>query len=246
MIAAFKSNWQKYLIEAWALGMFMLSATFFTGFIELPGLPVRQALTDPFVRRWLGGCAMGLTLVCLVYSGWGRRSGAHMNPAVTLTFLYLKKISRYDAFWYILAQFAGGALAMLWMKVLFPAFTAAPEVNYVQTQPGMAGAAAAFFAETAISSGLFLTILYSSNYEKTAPYTGLIAGFLVMCYITFESPVSGMSMNPARSIASAVAAGNFSNQWIFFIAPLLGMLGAAKAWKWWICRKPEFKCSYQG
>jgi aquaporin Z len=92
MLNALKNNWPQYLIEAWALGTFMLSATFFAGLLELPDLPGRLWVSDPFVRRWLMGIAMGATAVCLIYSRWGQRSGAHMNPAVTLTFLFLKKI----------------------------------------------------------------------------------------------------------------------------------------------------------
>ncbi|MEO6038827.1 MAG: aquaporin, partial [Saprospiraceae bacterium] len=137
MLRTLKNNWSSYLIEAWALGTFMLSATFFAGLLELPGLPGRQFIGDPFVRRWLMGLAMGTTAVCLIYSGLGKRSGAHMNPAVTLTFLFLKKISRYDAAGYIIAQCLGGVAVMLLLKSLFPGFAAAPEVNYVQTQPGM-------------------------------------------------------------------------------------------------------------
>ncbi|MCB9307914.1 MAG: aquaporin [Lewinellaceae bacterium] len=246
MIRAFKANWPNYLIEAWALGMFMLSATIFAGLLELPALPVRQNIADPVIRRWLMGGAMGMTAIALIYSGWGRRSGAHMNPAVTLTFWLLKKIDRYDALWYVAAQFAGGTAAMLLFKALFPAFAAAPEVNFVQTQPGAAGPVVAFAAEAGISFGLFLTILYASNYEKTAPYTGVFAGLLLLLYIALESPLSGTSMNPARSIASAVAAGDFRNQWIFLTAPVLGMLAAGKVWKWWICKNPAFRCSYHG
>lgn len=237
MIQALRSNWPNYLIEAWALGMFMVSATCFAG---LTG----QAVADPLPRRCLMGLAMGLTAAGLIYSGWGRRSGAHMNPAVTLTFFYLKKISRYDAFWYISAQFAGGIGAMLLFKLLFPAFISAPEVNYVQTQPGMAGAGAAFGAELVISFGLLLTVLYSSNFERTAPYTGVFAGTLLMLYIIVEDPLSGVSMNPARSLASAAAAGNFRNMWIFMVAPVAGMLSAALVWKRWICSKATFRCSY--
>jgi aquaporin Z len=86
-------------------------------------------------------------------------------------------------------------------------------------------------------------VLYSSNFEKTARYTGFFAGGLVMLYITFEAPFSGMSMNPARTLASAAAAGNFSHFWIYLTAPLLGMLGAAQVWKVWICQKAEFECA---
>jgi aquaporin Z len=245
MLAKFKSNWRNYLIEAWALGMFMLSATFFAGFLWLPGWP-GHGIGEPLVQRSLMGLFMGLTAVSLIYSGWGRRSGAHMNPAFTLTFLFLKKIDRGDAAWYILFQCLGGAAAMLLFKSLFPNFVAAPEVNFVQTQPGIAGVAGAFVAEAIISFGLVLTVLYSSNSEKTARWTGVFAGCLVMLYITLEDPFSGMSMNPARTLASAVAAGNFSHFWIYVTAPLLGMLGAAKVWKLWICRKAEFKCGYHG
>ncbi len=244
MFTSLKFNWRNYLIEAWALGMFMWSATFFAGLLQLPGLPLRQAIPDPLLRRWLMGCAMGLTAVGLIYSGWGRRSGAHMNPALTLTFLYLKKIGRYDAAWYILAQCAGGAAAMLLAKALFPSFAGAPEVNYVQTLPGMAGVAAAFAAEFAISFGLLLTVLYSSNFVRTASFTGVFAGLLLMLYITFEDPFSGVSMNPARTLASAVAAGNFSYFWLYALAPGLGMFSAGLLWKRWICSKPEFRCSY--
>lgn len=243
MLRAFKNNWLNYLIEAGALGTFMFSAVFFAGLLELPDFPGRQSILDPFVRRWLMGLAMGTTAVCLIYSRPGQRSGAHMNPAVTLTFLFLKKISRWDAGWYVIAQCLGGAAAMLLFKNLFPAFVAAPEVNYVQTQPGMGGVCLAFLCEALISFGLFLMVLYSSNFEKTAPYTGIFAGCLVMLYITFEAPFSGMSMNPARTLASAVAAGNFAHFWVYGTAPLLGMLSAAQVWKVWICRKAEFKCS---
>ncbi|HRI62101.1 MAG TPA: aquaporin, partial [Saprospiraceae bacterium] len=245
MLHALKSNWPNYLIEAWALGMFMCSATFFAGLLGLPGWP-GHAIGDPLLRRWLMGLAMGLTAVGLIYSGWGRRSGAHMNPAFTLTFLFLKKINRQDAAWYIVFQCLGGAAAMLLLKNLFPAFTAAPEVNFVQTQPGIAGVTGAFIAEALISFGLVITVLYSSNFEKTAPFTGLFAGCLVMLYITVEDPFSGMSMNPARTLASSVAAGNFMHFWIYLSAPLLGMLSAAKVWKVWICRKAEFRCGYHG
>jgi aquaporin Z len=234
---------QRYLIEAWALGMFMLSAIFFTGLLEYPGSPVRQVIADPFLRRCLMGLAMGLTAAGIIYSRWGKRSGAHMNPAITFAFLYLDKISRRDAGFYMLAQFAGGAVGILIFKALFKDVAADPSVNYVQTLPGIYGITMAFLAETVISSALLLAVLYSSNHPKTAPYTGLIAASMVMLYITFEAPVSGMSMNPARTMASAIGAGQFAMIWIYFLAPVIGMMGAAFLWKWKICQNPDFHCA---
>ncbi len=247
MFRTLKTNYPLYLIEAWALGMFMLSATFFAGLLGLPREPAGAPLVaDPLVRPCWMGLAMGLTAVGLIYSGWGRRSGAHMNPALTLAFLFLKKISRADAAWYILAQCLGGAAAMLLFKAAFPDFAGAPQVNYVQTLPGQAGVVAAFAAEVVISFALLLAVLYSSNDARTAPWTGVFAGSLLLLYIVFEDPFSGVSMNPARSLASAVAAGNFMYFWIYLCAPLLGMLGAAACWKIWICSNPNFRCSLHG
>ncbi len=102
-----------------------------------------------------------------------------------------------------------------------------PAVNFVATLPGEQGAAVAFVAEAAISFGLMLTVLFVSNSPRTNRYTGLVAGALVALYITLEAPLSGMSMNPARSFASALSAQQWTAIWIYFTAPLLGMLGAA-------------------
>ena len=86
----------------------------------------------------------------------------------------------------------------------------------------------AFVAEAAISCLLVLVILSVSNHPRWAAYTGICAGLLVAIYITVEAPLSGMSMNPARTFGSAFFAGNWTALWIYFTAPLLGMLAAAQ------------------
>src|SRR5271156_3303458 len=98
---ALREHWPEYLIEGWALGMFMISASLFTIWFEQPDMPLRHAIASPDLRRALIGVAMGGTAIALIYSPWGKRSGAHMNPAVTLTFLRLGKIARLDATFYI-------------------------------------------------------------------------------------------------------------------------------------------------
>ena len=95
------------------------------------------------------------------------------------------------------------------------------------TVPGEAGVAAAFLAEVAITFVLMLTVLFVSNAPRLARYTGLFVGGLVLLYITFEAPLSGMSMNPARSFASAFLSDNWTGWWVYFTAPLLGMSLAA-------------------
>ena len=84
--SASSRHWPEYLMEAALLGLFMISACAFTVLLEFPGSPVRQAVPDPGIRRFLTGLAMGTTAIALIYSPWGKQSGAHFNPAMTLTF----------------------------------------------------------------------------------------------------------------------------------------------------------------
>lgn len=223
-----RSHWPEYLMEAAGLGLFMVSAAVVTTVLEYPHSPLHAAISDPIVRRVLIGICMGLTAVAIIYSPWGKQSGAHLNPAVTLTFYRLGKIDGADALGYVLAQSAGG-LAGLWVAgILLGTALGHPAVNYVVTVPGEAGIATAFLAEAAISFGLMLTVLFLSNHRTTAPATGLVAGGLVAVYIGIEAPLSGMSMNPARTLASAVLAQVWTAFWLYLTAPMGGMLLAAE------------------
>jgi aquaporin Z len=87
----------------------------------------------------------------------------------------------------------------------------------------------AFVAEAAISFGMMLAILCVSNHARFSRLTGVCAGVLVCFYIAVEAPLSGMSMNPARSFGPALLAGSLDTLWIYFSAPLAGMLLAAAA-----------------
>jgi aquaporin Z len=259
MMQTLRRHYPEYLMEAAGLGLFMIAASGATVLIEHPASPIRQLITDPILRRLLIGIAMGLTAITIIYSPWGKQSGAHINPAVTFTFFRLGKINRWDAFFYILAQGMGGLLGLLIAAILFKDAIADPSVNYIVTLPGTKGTGAAFLAELVISFGLMTMILVVSNHAKLSRFTGLFAGLLVALYITVEAPLSGMSMNPARTLASAIPAQNWTAIWIYFTAPLLGMLSAAEVygrWKGWSavrCAKLHhhnakrciFNCSYR-
>jgi aquaporin Z len=221
-------HYPEYLMEAAGLGIFMISASVVTALLEHPASPLRQTIVDPLLRRCIIGIAMGLTAIAIVYSPWGKQSGAHINPVVTFTFWRLGKIKRWDAFFYIVAQFVGGLLGLWLVAVVWRDAIADPAVNYVVTVPGETGVGVAFCAELIISFGIMLTILFVSNIPKLARFTGLFAGLLVATYITVEAPLSGMSMNPARTLASAIGAQTWTAIWIYFTAPLLGMLLAAE------------------
>jgi aquaporin Z len=169
------------------------------------------------------GIAMGLTALGLIYSGWGKRSGAFMNPAMVLCFVRLGKMNVGDAAGYIAAQFAGSALGVFLAALALPGLVSAPEVNYVVTLPG-GGVALAFVVEFALAFVMVSVVMTLNRSPRTAPYTGACAAVLVALFISVAAPISGMSINPARSFGSAVWAQVWSGFWIYLLAPLFGML----------------------
>ena len=230
--AAVGSHWPEFLMEAGELGFFMVSACFFTAILEHPASPVRSWLPVPLLRRFLTGLAMGGTLLLLIHSRWGKQSGAHMNPAFSLMYLRLGKMAAWDALFYIAFQFLGGIAGVLVSFLVLGKALAHGSVDFATTQPGMWGVAAAFMGELVITFCLATTVLFVSNSRALAKLTPFFAASLVAAYITLEAPFSGMSMNPARTLGSALPAHAFHAIWIYFVAPPLAMLAAAELYLW--------------
>ena len=260
MTEAIREHWPEYLMEAAELGLFMISACAFTVLLFHPSSPVASIVPNGIVRRMLMGTAMGSTAIALIFSPLGKRSGAHFNPAVTLTYFRLGKVKGWDTAFYIVAQFVGGIAGVSIAMFLLGRAVASPSVNYAATVPGPNGALAAFVAELVISFVLMSVVLRVSNTKNLARWTGLFAGALVATYITLEAPISGMSMNPARTFGSAFGANVWQSLWIYFVAPPLGMLAAAeiftrgKARRTAACAKLHhhnnqrciFRCNFEG
>lgn len=223
MFVALRNHWPEYLMEAALLGAYMISACVARVALEYPGSPLRQSIDEPILRRVLMGVALGATVVALIYSPWGKQSGGHLNPAVTLTFAWFGKVRPWDRFFLTAAQFVGVLAGVLLAALVLGHWLADPAVDYAVTVPGPAGQVFAFLAELLISFVLMLEILILSNTRRLARYTGLFAGALVAVYFAAEAPYSGMSMNPARTVASAVPAMLWTGLWLYFAAPLLGM-----------------------
>jgi aquaporin Z len=221
------NNWRLYLIEAALLATFMVSACTFVVLIEHPSSPVRQSVASPLVRRAMIGIVMGCTAVALIYSPWGQRSGALMNPAMTLSVLRMGKLPPRDAVGYIVAQFLGAAGGVGLMTALGQVWVGHPNVRYVTTVP-RGGVLGAWVAEFLIAF-LLVTVVFNANrVPRLMRFTGVLAGLLVATYITLEAPISGMSLNPARTFGSAVWANLWTGWWIYLTAPTLGMLAATE------------------
>ena len=229
---ALRSHWPEYLIEAAGLGIFMISACTFSVLLEHPMSAVNQTIDSSFVRRAIGGVAMGLTAIGIITSPWGKRSGAHMNPSITLSFFFLGKIQPWDALYYVLFQFLGAVAGVGLAGILLGGPLSHAAVNFAATAPGPGGPCVAFGAEIAISTLMMWTVLNVSNSARFSHYTPVIAGALVASFITIEAPLSGMSMNPARTFGSAFSANDWTALWVYFTAPPIGMLIAASLYRY--------------
>ena len=225
-LAALRAHWPLYFYEVAELAAFMLSACAFTVLLFDPASPA--ATLNATLRRALMGLSMGLTAVAIIESPWGRRSGAHFNPAISLTFYRLGKIGPTDTFFYVLAHFLGAPAGVALAALLLGPRIALPQVRYAVTVPGIGGPPAAFAAETFMAALLMAVVLITSNSKRFASYTTWLMGLLITVYVFCFAPISGFSINPARTFGSAILAQVWTCFWIYCTAPLLGMFGAAE------------------
>jgi aquaporin Z len=227
-INGIRDHWPEYLMEAGELAIYMFSTCLFATLLQHPASPIRHAIADDLSRRALMGVAIGATVIAMIQSPWGQQSGGHFNPAVTLAFYRLGKLEPWDALFYPTAQFLGAIGGVVIAKYVLRGAPGNDAVRYAVTMPGMYGKFVAFVAESAISFVLMITILFVSNREAWARYTSYFVGALYAIFITFETPLSGMSMNPARTLGSALQASYWHALWIYLIAPTFGMLVATE------------------
>jgi len=167
----------------------------------------------------------GLIVMGMIYA-FGDISGAHMNPAVTIAFAYAKKFSWKEVPAYILAQFIGAFLASGILLYLFP-----ESQTLGATLPGLS-AMKVFILEIILSFFLMVVIInVSTGSKEIGVVAGIAIGSVVLLEAMFAGPVTGASMNPARSIAPAVVSGNLADIWIYIFAPIIGCLLAVVSCK---------------
>jgi aquaporin Z len=229
MKAAFKMNWRHYLQEALGLGLFMFSACFFSAMFFSEESSWKHAI--PPVMRTIGmGITMGLTALFIFYSPFTAPSGSQINPAVTLTFLSMGKMCRYDALFFALFQVIGGTVAVYIMQLIMGGILTDAPVNSAVTLPGRFGAVWAMITEFIIAFVTMMMVLFTSDNDKMKKFTRIFAGCLVCTWVIVAGPISGFGMNPARSLASALPANIWTAFWIYLFVPFAGMLIAAKVY----------------
>jgi len=227
-MASLRQHWPEYLMEVGEVGCYLFVACVVTTLLQHPASFVRQSISNGVARRALMGLAMGTTAIAIVISPWGKRSGGHFNPAITLTFYRLGKVEFWDAWFYVIAQFLGALGGVALARYALQGALSNHAVRYAVTVPGLYGRPAAFAAELTISFILMITVLFATNRNALSSYTAYFVGVLIATYYTVEAPLSGMSTNPARTLGSAVHAHYWHALWIYFLAPSLGMLAAGE------------------
>ena len=219
-------------MELTEMGLYLFFTCIFATLLQHPASPIRHLLPNAILRRACFGISIGATIVAIVMTPWGKQSGGHLNPAMTFTFYRLGKMEFWDAIFYGVAQFAGATAGVAIAGALLLGAPGNSTIRYAATLPGMYGPGVAFIAEVTISFALMLTVLFTSSNNLFSRYTPYFVGALYAIFITLETPLSGMSMNPARTFGSALLGRYWHALWVYFLAPTFGMLVAAELFLW--------------
>lgn len=167
----------------------------------------------------------GLIVTAMIYA-FGDKSGAHFNPAVTIAFSLANLFPKKQILPYIVSQIIGAFIASAILKLLFPT-----NLNSGATMPAGSNLQS-FVLEIILTFILMLTILFTSQGSKeTGTMAGLAIGGVVLLEAMFAGPVSGASMNPARSLSPALVSGNVATLWIYLTAPVSGAVLATVVWR---------------
>ncbi len=174
------------------------------------------------------GIAMtfGLIVMVMIYA-FGDISGAHINPAVTIAFAYAKKFPWKEVPKYIVAQLLGAFMASFLLLFLFPANellgTTLPQIDSLRV----------FIIEILLAFFLMVVIInVSTGSKEIGTIAGIAIGGVVLLEAMFAGPITGASMNPARSIAPAVVTGHINELWIYIAGPIIGCILAVISCKW--------------
>lgn len=183
----------------------------------------------------------GFVVIAMIYT-FGHTSGAHMNPAVTISFAIIGEFEKKDVFSYVVAQLLGASFACLVLLLLFLENNQSmKELAYLGATLPKGSWYQAFILEYILSFILMLVICGSAVHGKAIKsFAGLSIGLTIAFEALFGGAISGASMNPARSIAPAIISGNMGSLWIYIVATTLGAISGGFVYKYIIkCKNPN-------
>jgi aquaporin Z len=224
---ALYAHWREYLMEGAEIAILMLSTCVCGTLVYSTDSPLNFLGLPHASRSILMGTAIAITTFLIIRSPFGRRTGAHLNPAVTLSFFWLGRVHRWDAACYVVAHFAGAVFGVLIARQVLGSRLSDPPVRYLVMLPGIYGSPVPFLCEFLLSVSLMGAVLYGSNHRLLYRFTPVFVALLTVSCFALSSSISGFSVNPARSFSLALFAWIWHGIWIYFLAPCVGMLTAA-------------------
>jgi aquaporin Z len=204
-------EWRRVFAEGW--GTFLLV-------VVAAGAGVVGAHSPGTITTGMAVVAPALMVMAIIYF-MGAVSGAHLNPAVTLAFAVRRNFPWNRVPGYIAAQIAGGVAAALFLRAMF-----GTPGTFGATIPGIGiSAGKALVMEVLLTAGLVNTILGTASGARNIGTNGAIAvgGYIALAGL-WAAPVSGASMNPARSFAPDLVRGDLSTTWLYVVGPILGAM----------------------
>lgn len=224
------AHWPEYAAEFVGTALLVLGGLSAVTVDFAPGLPMLHWLPSASMRRLLTGLLFAGSGSLIAISPLGKLSGAHLNPAVSLAFWVQGKMHGWDSVGYVLSQLAGGIAGVWLLDAVWGDY--AHSIHDGVTVPGLGYTALdAFGAEVVMTFMLIFSILLFVSNHKLMRWTPLMTWFLVALLVWLGAPVSGTSLNPARSFGPAFITGVTAYQWIYWLGPLLGSLGAVATFR---------------
>jgi aquaporin Z len=194
------------------------------------GSPLAHVLPDTSIRRLITGLLFAGSGALVAISPLGKLSGGHINPAVSLAFWMQGKMHHFDLGGYILGQLLGAIVGSLLVVLVWGG--QATSVGYGTTVPGAGHPLwMAFLAEVSLTFLLVLSIFLFVSHHRLMRWTPLMVWILVAVMVWLEAPISGTSLNPARSFGPALVSWSWSSHWLYWVAPPLGALLAVGAFR---------------
>ena len=191
------------------------------------GSPIPGVLPSEGWRRLITGFLFGTTGALIALSPVGKRSGAHINPIVTLAFRLMGKLDLRTSLGYVVAQLAG---AILGSVPLLAWGAMGRSVSFGATFPGEGYSVGAVLLGEVITTFAMVTLLcVFLGFRRIRPFTPAIFPILYAVMVYAESPISGTSTNPARSLGPAVISGQWEGWWIYWVGPVIGSVAACVA-----------------
>lgn len=216
-------HWPEYGAELLGTGLLIFVGLSAVVFDFGKGLLPPSLIPDVSLRRLITGLIFAGSGSLVAISPFGKLSGAHINPSVSLAFWAHGKMKHLDLIGYIVAQFLGAIIGEVLLLLVWGKY--AHSVTNGMTLPG-AGYPLwlVFVAEMSLTCILVLLIFLFVSSHRLMRWTPLMNWFLVATMVWLESPISGTSLNPARSIGPALLTWLWTSQWLYCIAPPLGGL----------------------